>query len=241
MSEHLCAALILPTAHGDPIATLGALNGQSVAPSSILLVAGRPLADPLTVPAPMRAGTIAEALHLAAGLAPWVWLLDSGVVPEPSALEELLDALDAMPAAPPPALLASQVFTSSGALDRASIPALEVTRPARVLSALENRTVALRAARYGSLLVHAPSAIEVGAAAGHGGAAHDLAWTARLLVDGVGVLVPRSAVIRSSGRRSVRSLSRPADLLGAARLLAGLSPLERLWFFARLVGGTPEG
>jgi hypothetical protein len=241
LNDRIPAALIVPTPGGDPAATLSALTRQTVPPSSLVHLTGKPATDRSA--SPQISATFADALGRAMDFAPWVWLVDAGVEPAPSALEALLGTLSGMPSDPPPGLLCSQVVTADGRPDRASIPVLDADarRARRVVSALEQRAVALRAARYGSLLVDGHAALGAGAGTRSGAAAYDLAWTARLLARRAGVLVPHSTAIRRSGRRSGRALSRPTDLLGAARLLASVPSDDRLWFLVWLVSGPPAG
>jgi hypothetical protein len=152
-----------------------------------------------------------------------LWLLDAGVLPEPDALERLLEAAES--ASQPPALLVSKILAPDGKLDEGSLPVPEVHRTDRVLAALEQHAVALRVARRGSMLLRA----DEGARFATGLVSdRDLEWTARLLRDKRGLLVPSSVAVRDAGR------TRPPRLKDALRLLAALEPKERLWFAAHL-------
>lgn len=160
----------------------------------------------------------------------WVWLLDAGVVPDRSALERLLASTKGV--SPVPALLASRVVRADGALDSSSIPIAEVHQPQRVLAALEQRVVSLRAARSGSLLV-ASSALERDAP-GSAAAVADraLEWSARMLRRELGVLVPGSVVVRPPDAE--RQPPAAVRVSVALSLLGALESRERLWFAAHL-------
>lgn len=150
----------------------------------------------------------------------WLWLVESGVVPERTALERLLVASAAFDGSEAPALLASRVLTVDGGLDPHALPVPEIREPDLVLPALEHGLVALRAARGGSLLVRADAFGEV-----HPRDARlALEWTVRLLGRAPGVLVPGSVAVRSGARRSRETL--PSHL----RALVALEPAERMWF-----------
>jgi hypothetical protein len=206
------AAVIVP-AEGAPVApTLAALERQTCRPGRILVVKSPAELD-------SAIGTASECDPS------WVWLLDSGVAPEPKALECLLAAADGAP--PPPVLLASKVLTPAGTLDPVSLPVPEVHRGDRVLAALEQRVVPLRVARRGSMLVHHQALREGGA---RRAVDRDLEWTARLLRRDPGQLVPSSVVVRvDAGRRPPR-----ARIAATLRLLGALEPRERLWFAVHL-------
>lgn len=152
----------------------------------------------------------------------WLWLLDGGVVPEPDALENLLAAADG--AEPAPALLVSKVLSPDGTLDPASLPVPEVHRSERVLAALARHAVALRVARRGSMLVTHAALRQTGA---ENALARDLEWSARLLRDELGLLVPASIATRTGAQSRPAPAPRPA---AAVRTLAALEPGNRLWF-----------
>lgn len=174
----------------------------------------------------MRVPGFGEALRVASESgSSWVWVLASGVIPELAALERLLEELERKHSRPTPVLLASKVLTVDGKLHPASTPVPETFRPARVLAALDQRLVALRAARNGSLLVHRRSLEQIGVTTTRAVVARELEWTARLLKDAPGMLVPTSTAVRGDGERQRRP-----PLLSAARLIVRLDRRERLWF-----------
>lgn len=210
MSAHHvdAAALIVLGDPGAGLQTQEAVERQSVVPSQIRHV--------------QAAAWPQAALQLDT---PWVWLLDAGIVPEPSALDRLLDA--GAHASPQPALLASRVLTPGGALDESARPVVEAMRPERVLEALEAGLLALRATRSGSLLLRADALVAPGMAT----RGMDLEWTARLLTRERGALVPGSVAIRVGDAPTGLAATNLASML---RLLGLLEPRERMWFLSHL-------
>ncbi len=163
----------------------------------------------------------------------WVWLLEGGVAPEPDALRALLDASPRF--ASPPVLLSSRVLAADGSLDPGSTPVPDARRAERVVAALEQGYVAIRVARPGSLLVQARELERLGLT--HTGAVVDreLEWTARLLRDGTGLLVPASVAVRQlvAGQLVRRA---PVRIASSVRMFAALEPRGRSWFAFHLAG-----
>jgi rhamnopyranosyl-N-acetylglucosaminyl-diphospho-decaprenol beta-1,3/1,4-galactofuranosyltransferase len=157
----------------------------------------------------------------------WLWLLDGTAVPEPDALAALLEALEAHDALPEPVLLASKVVGPDGSPHPAALPVPAVGRDLTV-AAVRRRLLAIRAARPGSLLVHRGGIERCGPPPGGG---DDLVWSARVLRDGFGALVPGSVAVRATPGAPPR-----VSVRGWARLLVGdaLTPREKPWFAFRL-------
>jgi len=201
------AVVILPAEGADAGATVEALERQTRAPAQIIVVES--------------GAQFADAIHDATAADPsWVWLLDSGVLPEPNALESLLSAAESSAAA---ALLVSKVLSADGTLDPLSLPVPEVHRGERVLAALEQHAVALRVARRGSMLIRRDALQTIDA---RQVLERDLEWTARLLKREPGLLVPASVVVRAQTQQRMAR----AQVATTLRLLAALEGRERLWF-----------
>lgn len=169
----------------------------AVAPASVELSAQTRAPDAIVAVEPGRAGLSQAVAEAAGGGASWVWLVDGAVTPEPGALEALLALLPVLDALGDPPLLAGKVVGADGRLDRALPPWPRLLAREVAIIGAEHRVAALRAARYGSLLVH------VRAVQRHGpprvdfaGAGDDLEWTGRLLRDEPGYLVPSSVAVR---------------------------------------------
>lgn len=171
--------------------------------------------------------------HAAVATAPaaeWLWLLDGHVVPAPDALERLLTALGAGDGSlPAPALLASKVVRPSGGLDRDSAPWPPLLDRTLVIAAARQRLVSLRLARWGSLLVHRDAVEEFGPPrADYSAAAADLEWTARILRERPGYLVPGSIVVRSAPETGLT----PDEVRDRIRMVRGdcWVAQEPVWF-----------
>ena len=173
----------------------------------------------------VEGGSPREALAAAMGSgAEWIWQLDASVVPEPPALERLLEALDRLGPLPAPALLASKVVSEDGSLDPSSLPVPDVRDVDHAVAAFGQRVLVVRVARSGSLLIRR-SALERHSPRRE----PDMEWTARLLKHELGLLVPASVVVRRS------TAARP-EAAGLVRLLVSdaLEPAEKPWFALRL-------
>ena len=184
----------------DRAATLEAVGRQTREPDEVLT----------------RAGSLPEV--------DWVWLLDGAAVPQPRALEALLEASDSLGS---PILLASKILNASGSLDPGSLPVPDVADRDLAAAAANLGLVTIRVARSGSLLVRRSVLGAEGPPWSRLGG--DLRWTARILKDGLGLLVPASVVVRQ----------RPAPRLEVAGRLAllasgALAAREKPWFAFRL-------
>ncbi len=207
-------------AGADAAATVAALDAQTRPPD-----ARRVLAAP--------AASVGEAIGAARDLdAEWLWLLEPDVQPAPTALAELLASLGRFGGEelPEPVLLTSKVLGPHGHLDPRSAPWLPLLGTERIVQACRRRVVAVRLARWGSLLVRRDLVSVHGAPrADYAGGADDLEWTARVLRDGAGYLVPRSVAVRSG-----TAVAGPpaAEVRDRARMLRGSGWVahEPVWF-----------
>jgi len=134
----------------------------------------------------------------------WIWLMDDDTVPEPDALEALVAPLDDLGDLPEPALLASQVLWIDGTLHPKNLPwiRLEGDHLPDFLAAVSRRLIPLRTASFVSILV-SRRAVSV-----HGlPHRHYFIWgddgeyTARLLKEATGYLVPASVVRHKTRHR----------------------------------------
>ncbi len=231
--------------------TLGAVGAQTSRPRQVI-VAGAPEAawtrdDAGGIPVRALSGEGGGAPDVARALAEavaepdeWLWLLRAGTVPAPEALEHLLEPLTLAELDPAPVLLAGRVNDSHGRLDPESAPVLRNVDQQAVIRGARHRLLALRSARYGSLLLLRTAVEESGPPRLRGlGDEGDAEWTARLLKSQVGYLVPSSLAVRpaneatgaegsSAGRLAVRN--RLAMIGGEA-----WTRDERLWLGVGLV------
>ncbi len=166
---------------------------------------------------------------LAGGDAAWFWLVDAGVEPAPDALGQLLAPLALLAELGDPPLLASKVTDPDGHLDRALPPWPRILAREVAICGAEHRLAALRAARYGSLLVHRRAVQRHGPPrADFAGAGDDLEWTGRILRDDPGFLVPQSIAVRREGRGADAA----ALMRNRVRILRGdgWRGQEKAWF-----------
>lgn len=157
----------------------------------------------------------------AESFADWVWVLDGSAVPRPQALGALLAAAARLEPVRSPAALTSRIVNGTGAVARAHAPLATQGRPEVAVEAAGVRVLPVRATTGGSLLVR-----RWALAFARGEPA--VVWTARMLRDGAGFLVPDS--VADAGDADGTG---PAS---AARLLLGtaLRPRERLRFAVEL-------
>jgi hypothetical protein len=197
---------------------LDALRRQTRPPVALV-------AEQVGLPAAVSAAATLEA--------EWIWLLDGGAVPEPHALEALLEATAGEPA---PVLLCSQVLGPDGHLDPGSLPRHVIYATENSVAAAERHLIQLRAAGSGSVLIRRRAIPR------NGSPRHRPGWdmvelSARILRDGsqVGYLVPGSVATR-------RHPLEPAGLASRMRSLTGgaFTPREKLregFDLARQLGG----
>ncbi len=184
-----------------------------------------------------------DALDPAPPVADWLWLLAAGVVPEPGALQGLLAPLSSLGPLAAPALLSGKVVAADGALDPSAAPWHRLTDKETAVEATARRLVSIRAARYGSLLVHSDAiARHAPPRAGFAGAGDDLEWTGRILRDGRGYLVPQSVAIRRTPAGGAGA-PRYRELRNRASMLRGdvWDGDERLWFGLMLARDVARG
>jgi len=195
-------AVLAGTARGGEI--LEAVRAQS-RPVDETIVAG----EAAKMPAGVRVVEVAASAGMAgaaraglqaalAGAADWLWLLDGSAVPGLDALEHLLAVLDDLGDLPAPALLAGTVVAADGEPHPAALPLNRLTRKEVAIEACRRHLVAIRAARHGSLLVSRAALQADGLPrADYVTGGDDLEWTARLLRDADGYLVPASTALRA--------------------------------------------
>ena len=129
----------------------------------------------------------------------WVWMLDDDTIPEPGALEALLDAPARVDGLPAPALLCSRVKWTDGAPHPMNEPWPRWTDEATALGAIERGLLAIRAATYVSILVSGAALQESGPPrAPYFIWGDDVEFTARVLKERTGYYVPESVVVHKT-------------------------------------------
>ena len=164
-----------------------------------------------------HAGALGEGLRrgLATG-ADWIWVLDGSAAPRPGALDELLGALERTGGLPDPVLLGGVVVDAGGRVDEARAAWYRRAPTELAMAAAERRLLPIRASAGPVLVSRRGAEAEPPRERAAFGAGAVLEWTARLLRDGVGYLVPASEYVAAGAARD------PAlDPLTAARLVGG--------------------
>jgi GT2 family glycosyltransferase len=192
---------------------LAAVTGQSTPPERVVvvdnastdgtpeLVAERfPDADLVSLPLNVGSSAgFADGIQRALdGGSDWIWTLDDDTIPEPDALERLLDAAEEL-APQRPVALASKVVWTDGALHPMNYSTPRVQRMDDFVWSVESGYVEIRYTTFISLLVTADACRR------HGLPredffiwSDDIEWTARLLRDERGFLVPGSVALHKT-------------------------------------------
>ena len=125
----------------------------------------------------------------------WYWLMDDDSIPRPTALEELLAAVERLEGGGQPALMCSRVVWRDGNPHVMNRPVVSRDGAGTVVEALRNRVLPVRAATWVSLLLSRPAVEEFGMPPVHFFyQADDIEYTARILRGRRGYYVPDSVV-----------------------------------------------
>lgn len=172
--------------------------------------------------------------------ADWIWFIDRSIAPSPDALRELVRRADDAVELNQPVLLVSKVVRADARLDLDTAPWPRMLARELSLLGAQHRLVALRAARYGSLLVSRTAVEQHGPPrADFAGAGDDLEWTGRILRDEPGYLVPQSVVARMAPL-DVDSLEYTRNRLRILRSDVWQGQ-ERVWFAYMLLSDVLGG
>ena len=125
----------------------------------------------------------------------WLWLMDDDCLVEPTSLSSLLDAYKTFSVEQAPVLLCSRVQWTDGRLHPLNVVAIKERDPDFLYLSASLKTLSIRCATFVSLLAHR-SAVDI---YGLPNAVYflwmdDIEWTARVLRQSKGVLVPASVV-----------------------------------------------
>ena len=133
----------------------------------------------------------------------WLWLLDDDSIATPTALEELFAARERFPPDARPDLLASKVEWTDGSMHPMNVPRLKRNDLLEsAVRAAELGTISIRASSFVSLLMHRRFVAQHGLPiAEYFIWNDDVEYTARILRDGFGVLVPRSVVVHKTPKK----------------------------------------
>jgi rhamnopyranosyl-N-acetylglucosaminyl-diphospho-decaprenol beta-1,3/1,4-galactofuranosyltransferase len=181
---------------------------------------------------------IALALDASADL---IWLMDDDTVPEPGALQALLEARERHPAYPahPPALIASRVVWTDGRAHPMNTPrAKPFAGRAEREAAAAAGCVPIRSASFVSVLVDAGICRERGLPeADYFLWNDDFEFTTRMLRGNVGLLCPASTVVHKTAAFGAtdndpgqRFFYEVRNKIWTLRARAPLAPLERVLY-----------
>ncbi len=141
----------------------------------------------------------------------WIWLMDDDTIPTPTALERLLESLDKLEGLPQPLILASKVVWTDGLLHPKNLPAarLDETWGEVFLSGTARGLLLIRSASFVSILVSRQAVVEHGLPHKHYFIwGDDGEYTARVMRDGAGYLVPGSVVHHKTAQKESVHLDR---------------------------------
>lgn len=146
------------------------------------------------------AGGNHEGLKRAAeGPADWFWVMDDDTIPEPTALENLLEPMTRLDGLPEPVIMASKVLWTDGSIHEMSRPFPRWEPRSMSISACERELMPLRATTYVSMLVHRRAVVEYGVPMTHYFIwGDDIEYTARILRHEFGYVAPRSVVLHKT-------------------------------------------
>lgn len=130
----------------------------------------------------------------------WIWLMDDDTIPTPTCLQALLEAAEAV-ADQTPALLSSKCIWSDGQLHPMNYQGFERTRTAAVIEASILGLMPLRTATFVSLLVSRRAVDQYGLPLRRYFLwGDDIEYTARILRQDTGYLVPASLALHKTQR-----------------------------------------
>lgn len=132
----------------------------------------------------------------------WIWVMDDDTIPNPSALNELFLAYQRFDESQQPSLLTSKVIWLDGSLHPMNNPAIKISDHEKVILAAQHSTLSVRHATFVSTLIHRITVEKYGLPiADYFIWADDIEYTARILQNEFGVLVPSSLVLHKTAQK----------------------------------------
>ncbi len=214
MSERVCAVVVTYNRQGILRECLAAVTGQTRAPDTVLVVDN---ASTDGTPDMVRAEfPSAELLELATNEGSsggfhegmkaatergfdWLWVMDDDTIPNPDALEILLDARNHLNGFREPALLASKVLWTDGAMHPMNWPGPAMADFNGFIEGLERGIMPIRANTFPSLLVRREAVEKYGPPRkGFFIWADDIDFTQRILRHEAGYMIPRSVAVHKT-------------------------------------------
>jgi rhamnopyranosyl-N-acetylglucosaminyl-diphospho-decaprenol beta-1,3/1,4-galactofuranosyltransferase len=214
VSETVCAVVVTYNRIELLRECLEAVTGQTRAPDQVLVVDNAstdgtremvreefPQAELLALPVNEgSSGGFHEGMK--AGVArgvDWLWVMDDDTIPNPDALEQLLDARSGLNGLPEPSLLASKVLWTDGKLHPMNWPAPALLDVDHFIDGVEHGLVPIRTNTFPSLLVKREAVERHGPPRkGFWIWSDDIDFTQRILRYEAGYLVPGSIAIHKT-------------------------------------------
>jgi len=176
----------------------------------------------------------------------WIWTLDDDSIAEPDALDQMLAARGKFPESVRPGLLASRVVWTDGTLHPMNIQKPKLYNPEQQFLAAACGTMSIRFTSFVSMLIHRSLIDRYGLPiAGYFLWNDDVEYSARILRNELGVLVPPSVVCHKTALKHVPATSSAEKFffevrnkLWIIRLSNAFSRDEKWWMFKSLVRRT---
>jgi len=179
--------------------------------------------------------------------AEWFWLMDDDTIPEPDALEALLEPLGRLDGLPRPAILASKVNWTDGKMHLMNPPWPRWDPKGYAVDAAERRLLPMRACTYVSMLLHRDAVEKHGVPIKHWFIwGDDIEFTARVLRSEPGYFVPGSVVLHKTANNYNPALSSTPrfyyDVRNKVFMLRSTAwgPVEKFWLTLPLILGTKD-
>jgi GT2 family glycosyltransferase len=132
----------------------------------------------------------------------WLWLMDDDTIATPDALAKLLETAGRFPLERAPVLLASKAIWTDGTLHPMNVPEIRSGDAETAYLAAAFGAVSVRTATFVSVLIRRDAVQQKGLpVADYFIWGDDTEYTARVLRDGMGVLVPESLVLHKTATR----------------------------------------
>lgn len=129
----------------------------------------------------------------------WLWLLDDDTIAQPSALEQLFDAYSRFEDGKRPRLLVSKVVWTDGSLHTMNQPLPKFSDLEKLSLSVEHATLSIRSTTFVSCLIRRDLVARYGfPVADYFIWGDDTEFTARVLRENFGVLVPSSVVVHKT-------------------------------------------
>ncbi len=156
----------------------------------------------------------------------WIWLMDDDTVVAQNALHQLLSTFENLRRELKPSILASKVVWVDGSLHPRNIPRFKVFNSNSVLWAVEHGVLPIRSTSFVSIIVHREAIERKGFPLKEYFIWNDdVEYTARVLRDGFGVIVPSSIAYHKTARKNMTSVDAGPRFYYSVR--------NRIWMITR--------